>query len=66
VNRARRFVSFLAECGVVTPSTQDAPRPHDGRVLAFQTWLRRHRGITAATAQSVADCPQVCAGNLCR
>jgi site-specific recombinase XerD len=49
VNRARRFVSFLAECGVVTPSTQDTPRAHDGRVLAFQTWLRRHRGISERT-----------------
>lgn len=49
VNRARRFVSFLAECGVVSPLTQDEPRAHDDQVLAFQIWLRRHRGISERT-----------------
>ncbi|MFC3725700.1 tyrosine-type recombinase/integrase [Neoaquamicrobium sediminum] len=49
VNRARRFVSFLAECGVVTPLRQDTSRAHDDQVLAFQTWLRRHRGISERT-----------------
>lgn len=49
VNRARRFVSFLAECGIVTPWTQDEPRAHDDQVLAFQIWLRRHRGISERT-----------------
>ncbi|MER9032857.1 hypothetical protein NKI02_31395, partial [Mesorhizobium sp. M0730] len=49
VNRTRRFVSFLAECEVVTPLTQDEPRAHDDQVLAFQIWLRRHRGISERT-----------------
>lgn len=51
VNRARRFVSFLAECGIVKPLTQDKTRAHDDQVLAFQTWLRRHRGISERTVR---------------
>lgn len=49
VNRARRFVSFLAECGIVSPLTQDEPRADDDQILAFQIWLRRHRGISERT-----------------
>jgi site-specific recombinase XerD len=49
VNRARRFVHFLAECGLVTPLKQVVECAHDDQVLAFQVWLRRHRGISDRT-----------------
>lgn len=49
VNRARRFVDFLTECGFVTPLKQVVECAHDDQVLAFQVWLRRHRGISDRT-----------------
>ncbi|PDS40281.1 integrase [Rhizobium anhuiense] len=49
LNRAQRFVDFLAECGVVTPLKQEVECAHDDQVLGFQTWLRRHRGISEHT-----------------
>ncbi|WP_246777224.1 tyrosine-type recombinase/integrase [Microvirga sp. VF16] len=49
VNRARRFVGFLAECGAVTLLEQEPPRPNEDVILAFQAWLRRHRGISERT-----------------
>ncbi|MER8849815.1 hypothetical protein [Mesorhizobium australicum] len=49
VNRALRFVRFLVECGEVAPLRQDTSRAHDDQVLAFQTCLRRHRGISERT-----------------
>nr|WP_152716988.1 tyrosine-type recombinase/integrase [Microvirga tunisiensis] len=51
VNRVRRFVGFLAECGAVTRPAQVPPRPGDDKILAFQIWLRRHRGISKRTVQ---------------
>jgi integrase/recombinase XerD len=49
VNRARRFVGFLAECGAVTLSEQVPPCPDENEIFAFQAWLRRHRGISERT-----------------
>ena len=49
VNRARRFVGFLAECGAVTLLEQVPPPPDEDVILAFQAWLRRHRGISERT-----------------
>lgn len=49
VRRVHRFVAFLAERGIVprqTTKTADVP---DQRVVEFQEWLRRHRGICAKT-----------------
>lgn len=53
VNRVRRFVGFLVEYGAVTPSTHELPRVdlHEDQVLAFQTWLIRHRGISERTVR---------------
>ncbi|MBY5571619.1 tyrosine-type recombinase/integrase [Rhizobium leguminosarum] len=51
VNRARRFVNFLAECRLAAPLKEKAPRVHDEQVLAFQIWLRRHRGISDRTVR---------------
>ncbi|NEI67469.1 tyrosine-type recombinase/integrase [Rhizobium leguminosarum] len=51
VNRARRFVNFLAECRLVAPLKEKAPRVQDEQVLAFQIWLRRHRGISERTVR---------------
>ncbi|WP_369928320.1 tyrosine-type recombinase/integrase [Leisingera sp. XS_AS12] len=46
VNRVRRFVDFLVECGQVAPLKEEVKCAHDDQILAFQTWLRRHRGIS--------------------
>jgi hypothetical protein len=49
VRRVRRFVEFLAERGSVLGRVKvDAPAS-DHRVIAFQDWLRQHRGITERT-----------------
>ncbi|NKL66982.1 tyrosine-type recombinase/integrase [Rhizobium leguminosarum] len=51
VNRVRRFVGFLVEYGAVTPPTHELPGVdhHEVQIAAFQTWLRRHRGISERT-----------------
>jgi integrase/recombinase XerD len=48
VNRARRFVCFLAEHGIAAPQTAIASGGCD-QVEEFQQWLRRHRGISPLT-----------------
>ncbi len=47
--RAKRFVRFLAECGVVDMPASLGPMPSEPRVAQFQDWLRQHRGIAACT-----------------
>ena len=47
--RARRFVRFLAERGVVGRLALPGPAPVDERVVLFQGWLRRHRGVSERT-----------------
>ena len=47
--RARRFVWFLAECGVVDKLALPGPAPVEPRVALFQDWLRQHRGISEST-----------------
>ncbi len=47
--RARRFVCFLAECGVVDKLALPGPAPVEPRVALFQDWLRQHRGISEST-----------------
>lgn len=47
--RARRFVRFLAECGVVGRLASPGPAPVEPRVALFQDWLRQHRGISECT-----------------
>ena len=50
VRRARRFVRFVAARGAVRATAPaQAPQPVDERVVAFQDWLRQHRGISALT-----------------
>jgi site-specific recombinase XerC len=46
VRRARRFVRFLAEHGVIPELAPRRTRPLDRHVAAYQDWLRRHRGIS--------------------
>ena len=49
VIRVRRFVAFLAGEGIITlPSQVPAPAVND-RVIAFQMWLREHRGLSERT-----------------
>lgn len=47
--RARRFVRFLAECGVVGRLALPGPAPVEPRVALFQDWLRQHRGMSECT-----------------
>lgn len=49
VRRARRFVGFLGERGIVRPQAKVTSPPFDRRVVEFQDWLRQHRGITELT-----------------
>jgi site-specific recombinase XerD len=47
--RAKRFVRFLSECGFVDRPVSPGPMPLGPRVVQFQDWLRRHRGIATRT-----------------
>ena len=49
VNRVRRFVRFLAALGVVPATPKPLPVVINERVVEFQNWLMRHRGITEST-----------------
>jgi len=49
VMRARRFVEFLAERGIVQRKATSTAAACDRRVIAFQEWLRQHRGICEKT-----------------
>ena len=57
VNRVRRFVDFLVECGLVAPLKEEVKCAHDDQILAFQTWLRRHRGISERTIHRTTHRP---------
>ena len=46
--RVRRFVVFLAEAGIIKPPSSSRP-PVNIRIVAFQTWLREHRGLSEQT-----------------
>jgi integrase/recombinase XerD len=49
VRRARRFVVFLVERGITRhKAKRGAPAP-DRRVVEFQDWQRRHRGLSEKT-----------------
>lgn len=49
VKRARRFVEFLAERGIVArPSQVQSVERHE-QVVAFENWLKQHRGISPLT-----------------
>jgi integrase/recombinase XerD len=49
VERARRFVAFLTERGVVRQQAARVTTTPDRRVVEFQDWLRRHRGLSERT-----------------
>jgi integrase/recombinase XerD len=49
VRRARRFVDFLGDCGIVRREPKRTSPAFDRHVIEFQEWLRRHRGITELT-----------------
>jgi site-specific recombinase XerD len=49
VRRAHRFVAFLAERGIASQKTTPAASVPDRRVIEFQDWLRRHRGLSERT-----------------
>ena len=49
--KARDFVAYLRRIGVVRPAAGSAvaERPLHDMVADFSKWMRRHRGVTAAT-----------------
>jgi site-specific recombinase XerD len=49
VKRARRFVEFLGERGIVQRKPKSTSPTFDPHVIEFQEWLRQHRGITELT-----------------
>jgi integrase/recombinase XerD len=49
ITRVRRFVAFLAREGIITPSLSTPTPTVNHRVVAFQTWLREHRGLSERT-----------------
>ena len=49
VKRARRFVEFLSERGIVRSKPKSTSLAFDRHVIEFQEWLRQHRGITELT-----------------
>ena len=51
VKRARRFVAFLSENGLVRQKAAGAAPVPDRRVLEFQDWLRKHRGLSERTIE---------------
>ena len=51
VKRARRFVAFLTARGMVRQKAAGAASGADRRVLEFQDWLRRHRGLSERTIE---------------
>lgn len=46
-----RFVAFLAERGIAPQKTTPAAPVPDRRVVEFQDWLRRHRGLSERTIE---------------
>jgi len=49
VRRARRFVEFLGERGIIQRKSKLALPTLDRPVVEFQDWLRQHRGVTELT-----------------
>jgi integrase len=51
VRRARRFIVFLVDRGLIVPLTMPAADPAGPRVADYQEWLKRHRGVCDLTAK---------------
>ena len=51
LKRARRFVAFLAERGMVRQKASRAASVPDRRVVESQQWLRTHRGLSERTIE---------------
>ena len=49
VNRVRRFVSFLAGQGSISPSTKPQPKEVPSPLDGFRDWMIQHRGIKPKT-----------------
>lgn len=49
VRRARRFIDFLVDRGLIAPLIMPAIDAVDPRVVDYQHWLKRHRGICEST-----------------
>lgn len=49
VRRVRRFIRFLADRQVLAAATPPILTRGDGRITAYQDWLRHHRGISERT-----------------
>ena len=49
LRRARRFVAFLGERGIMPPKAPPEALVPDRRVVEFHDWLRRHRGLSEKT-----------------
>jgi len=51
VRRARRFIAFLVDRGLIRPLTMPAVDTTEPRVADYQQWLKRHRGVCDLTAK---------------
>ena len=51
VKRAHRFVAYLAERGLIRQNPACPVSKPDRRVVEFQDWLRRHRGLAERTIE---------------
>jgi integrase/recombinase XerD len=51
VRRVGRFVEFLAACGIAQGVATPTLPVADLRVVEFQDWLRRHRGLSEKTIE---------------
>jgi site-specific recombinase XerD len=51
VRRARRFIAFLLDCGLIAPLAMPVSDMVDPHVADYQQWLKRHRGICESTSK---------------
>jgi integrase/recombinase XerD len=52
VSRVRRFISFLADNGVIpAPAPPAAGQPMQPRAVEIMEWLRHHRGLSERTIE---------------
>jgi integrase/recombinase XerD len=51
VRRARRFIAFLVDRGLIAPLAMPVSDMVDPHVADYQQWLKRHRGICESTSK---------------
>lgn len=52
IGMIRKFVEFLAECGITQRQDCEANTDCDQRIPVYLDWLKRHRGLTDLTIKS--------------